>query len=151
MLSHCEAYVDLRAGLNPEAVLEDWASFLRGLWTVMHPEGECCHGVRGRVTAKGNFLIIFIVNPWKSIVTMITSHKYKYRYRYRLQSLISETESKLRRSKLISLAFITFIWKKYATVNPFQDCQSPEVSSSLRRGVCSPAVAVPDPRPPQPL
>ena len=29
MLSHCEAYVDLRAGLNPEAVLEDWASFLR--------------------------------------------------------------------------------------------------------------------------
>ena len=29
MLSECSAYVDLRAGLNPEAVLEDRASFLR--------------------------------------------------------------------------------------------------------------------------
>ena len=28
-MSACEAYSDLRAGLNPEAVLEDWASFLR--------------------------------------------------------------------------------------------------------------------------
>ena len=30
MLSTCEAYSDLREGLNPEAVLEDRATFLRG-------------------------------------------------------------------------------------------------------------------------